>query len=317
MNYARIAHQMREQPQEDSKYDVIYADLQSMDIDKIKGAITILNTELCMANENMRGLIGPMRFVKPLLTQLDNQFDPTLMVLASNCLLSLIDLVPEVSETIIDAKGLKVLEQKSQSIEYIDVAEDCVKLLDKIAENCPNEVLSSGCALNFLNFIDFFDKSVQETIMDLVKKCVGEFYNLHQWNGLMKPYAAIIVNMASTCASNLQMYLPAANGGNENLGNNDSPWIKPLETLALLISRLSEATNYGDPIENSEDNENDNMGEGTHDRGDYRFTRDRPQSVAEIIDELFEDQSCIINLVNALTVSAIFSESPVVNILSR
>jgi len=48
-----------------------------------------------MANESMKGMIRPSRFVVPLLQALGHQPDPSLMILASNCLISLIDLVPE------------------------------------------------------------------------------------------------------------------------------------------------------------------------------------------------------------------------------
>ena len=152
-----------------NKFETYLEDLRSMDNAKIKNTISMLNTELWMANESMKCNIKPRRFVCPLLKILGHQPDPSLMILASNCLFSLIDLAPEVCETIVDEKGLKILEDKGKAIEYIDVAEDCVKLLNKIAENCPSEVLKSGWAINFLNIIDFFDKSSQDIIMDLVK----------------------------------------------------------------------------------------------------------------------------------------------------
>jgi len=36
------------------------------------------------------------------------------------------------------------LRNKGKNFEYIDVAEDCVKLMDKIAESCPSEVWETG-----------------------------------------------------------------------------------------------------------------------------------------------------------------------------
>lgn len=77
-----------------------------------------------MANESMKNIIRPDRFVKTLLKHLDNDFDPGLMVQASNCLLTMLDLHPESAEAIIDFEGLRVIESKGQSIEYIDVAEN-------------------------------------------------------------------------------------------------------------------------------------------------------------------------------------------------
>lgn len=77
-----------------------------------------------MASESIKCNIKPRRFVNPLLKILGNQPDPSLMILASNCLFSLIDLAPETCDIIVDEKGLKILEEKGKLIEYIDVAED-------------------------------------------------------------------------------------------------------------------------------------------------------------------------------------------------
>mmetsp|Transcript_30773 Transcript_30773/g.30293 ORF Transcript_30773/g.30293 Transcript_30773/m.30293 type:complete len:119 (-) Transcript_30773:342-698(-) len=118
----------------------------------------------------MKRAMRPERFVKPLLTHLENGLDSALMLSCSNCLLTIIDIFPEVSETIIAQKGLKILEEKGKNFEYIDVAEDCVKLLDKIADTCPGEVWSTGCGSHFLSFMDFFDMNVQKIIMDLTLK---------------------------------------------------------------------------------------------------------------------------------------------------
>lgn len=301
-----------------NKFDLLFSDLQTYDVAKIRNAITTLNTELCMANETMKGLIRPERFVRPLLNQLNNQVDPALMLLASNCMLSLIDLLPEISETIIEEKGLKILEEKGKSFEYIDVAEDCVKLLDKIAENCPAEVWQSGCALHFLNFIDFFDKSVQNIIMDLVKKCIGEFYNLNQWNKQMKECLKFICNKSATLSL-----------------LDDSILIKTLECLALLLCRLNECQVQGNFVEAEEssdedeeekasslfDNQTRNIFDSTSNLfgGSSRFTNNPPRSrsmisVQKIYDEMFKDQACIINFMNILNGKLYFWPFLIVNI---
>jgi len=110
----------------------------------VKNIIAQLNTEICMSNESMKNQMRPDRFVKILLKHLDSGRDSQLMLSASNCLLTIIDIFPEISETIIRHKGLEVLEEKGKNFEYIDVAEDCVKLLDKIADSCPTEVWLTG-----------------------------------------------------------------------------------------------------------------------------------------------------------------------------
>ena len=127
-----------------SKFDDLYNSIAFDSPDTVKTKITELNTHLLMAHEGMKNMIRPDRFIKSLITHLDNKVDSSLMLQSSNCILSLLDLFPEQAETIIEHDGLKVLESKGQTIEYIDVAEDCIKLLNKIAEQCPVEVLNSN-----------------------------------------------------------------------------------------------------------------------------------------------------------------------------
>lgn len=174
MNFAisRMAQSLTGRFEDDSvgnKFDNLLEELKSNNPDVVKNTVCMLNTEFWMASESIKCNIKPRRFVNPLLKILGNQPDPSLMILASNCLFSLIDLAPETCDIIVDEKGLKILEEKGKLIEYIDVAEDWVKLLNKIAENCPSEVLKSGCAINFLKIIEFFNRPSQDTIMDLVK----------------------------------------------------------------------------------------------------------------------------------------------------
>ena len=66
--------------------------------------------------------------------------------------------------------------------------------MDKVADTCPSEVWMTGCASHFLGFMDFFDKSIQNVIMDLVLKVIKEFCSLKQWNEEVKQCVSLIVN---------------------------------------------------------------------------------------------------------------------------
>ena len=277
--------------EEEEKFETFYADLTSGDLDKIKTAITLLNTEVCMSNESAKNAIQPDRFVRPLLTQLANDFDPSLMVQASNCLLTLIDLFPDISETIIDEKGLKTLEEKGKNFQYIDVAEDCIKLLDKIADNCPSEVWQTGCCSHFLGFIDFFDKSVQGFIMDLTRKGMEEFYSVSQWNEEFKQCFQIICNRCL------------------NLNFQDGKMlIKHLECLNILFSRLNNCKLNS----LNDDSEDENLFKRAS-KANFklkkfierrRMQEDEDESpeeqVLQIFSEMFEDQAIIVHFIDLL-----------------
>jgi hypothetical protein len=242
-----------------------------------------------MSNEAMKNQIQPDRFVCILLSNLSSS-DPSLMILSSNWILTLIDLLPEISDIIIDENGLKVLEEKGKAFEYIDVAEDCIKILDKIAVNCPMEVWKTGCVSHFLGFIDFFDKSVQGIIMDLVKKWANEFYSLSQYNDEIKQWFTIIINKCATL----------------NLSNGDM-LLKNLDCITLLLSRLNDWKFNKFSLDSDDDGDlNTRSLRANQKLRNYLQSRknkesDSPtQKIQEIYDELYWDQSCIVNFMAML-----------------
>ena len=72
-----------------------------------------------------------------------------------------------------------------------------------------------------MNIIDFFDKSVQTIILDLLKKCIREFSSFNQWSSQMQECLTFLSNKCS--------YLDIS---------QESILEKALDCLGLLISRL-------------------------------------------------------------------------------
>jgi hypothetical protein len=238
----------------------------------------------------MKNQIKPDRFVCILLSHLSSS-DPSLMILASNWILTLVDLLPEVSDTIIDENGLNILEDKGKAFEYIDVAEDCIKILDKIAVNCPLDVWKTGWVSHFLGFIDFFDKSVQGIIMDLVKKWSNEFYSLNQYNEEIKQWFTIVTNRWASL----------------NLSDGDM-LLKNLEWITLLLSRLNDWKFSKTSIESDDDDIDLNTKSLRANQKLRKYLESRRNKnsdssvnkIQEIYDELFWDQSCIVNFMKML-----------------
>lgn len=164
-----------------------------------------------------------------------------------------------------------------------------MKLLDKIAEQCPAEVWQTGCIVHFLNFIDFFDTSVQAIIMNLVKKGLGEFYSMKQWNQEVKDCLKVIVAKCTVLTM-----------------QDDTMLIKCLECLSILLSRLNECQDQD--MNSSEDEKDGNDESSNEDR--IRFVSDARKitaaqnriitTVNEIYEETFDDQACISNFMNML-----------------
>ena len=133
----------------------------------------------------------PDAFVKALLAQFDAQppaFDteeippelalelglvsgetanPELMILACRCLSNLIEALPSSSLQIIHHDGVQVLVQKLLSIEYIDLAESILSILDKMSGEYPTAILKGNGLMASLQYIDFFNIHVQRTAISI------------------------------------------------------------------------------------------------------------------------------------------------------
>ena len=98
-----------------------------------------------------------------------------LMLLACRCLYNLVEANPGASSTIahckgkkFDDKGVDVLVGKLLEIEYIDMAEMVLKVLDRISIDYPSAILKANGLFACLQYLDFFGIHVQRTAVSTV-----------------------------------------------------------------------------------------------------------------------------------------------------
>ena len=73
----------------------------------------------------------------------------------------ILDLVPQAAGILILNEGVPVLCQKIQNFEYIDVAENAIRALEKISIEHGAAILYSQGLSIMINMIDFFVASTQ------------------------------------------------------------------------------------------------------------------------------------------------------------
>jgi E3 ubiquitin-protein ligase TRIP12 len=117
----------------------------------------------------------PDTFIEPLLKCLKMEGQHQILSHAALCLTNLVDIYPELAEEIHNQNGIKIIGERCLEIEFIDVAENCIKLLDKIAETFPAQVVKSEAVMTFFNTLDFFEASIQDRVINLVKKLTRGF----------------------------------------------------------------------------------------------------------------------------------------------
>merc|ERR1719343_1155787 len=84
-----------------------------------------------------------------------------IMLLCCRCLHNLVDILPPTARIIIAAGGLPVLCSKLLNVEFIDVAEVAVAIIEWMSEDQPLQVLRAGCLQAAVAFLDFFQMATQ------------------------------------------------------------------------------------------------------------------------------------------------------------
>lgn len=65
---------------------------------------------------------------------------------------------------------LDALHDRFQDIEYVDIAEQAVSILDRVVGAYPEQAIDSGCVTACMNYIHFFNLHIQKTIMSIVNQ---------------------------------------------------------------------------------------------------------------------------------------------------
>ena len=76
---------------------------------------------------------------------------------------NILEISPSLSDNLIKADGVSVLCEKMQNFEFVEIAENAVKILEKVSNNNALAILSAGALPIMLSLIDFFISSVQVT----------------------------------------------------------------------------------------------------------------------------------------------------------
>lgn len=109
-----------------------------------------------------------------------SQAYPELVILSCRCLSNLIEALPSSTMHIVHADGVQVLVEKLLSIEYIDLAESILSILDKLSGEFPSAVLKGNGLMAALQYIDFFGIHVQRTAISIAANAcrgLGSYQN--------------------------------------------------------------------------------------------------------------------------------------------
>ncbi|KAJ3090034.1 Ubiquitin fusion degradation protein 4 [Quaeritorhiza haematococci] len=93
--------------------------------------------------------------------------NPELMLLSCRCLSNLIEALPSSTMQIVSNGGVQVLVGKLMEVEYIDLAEQVLSVLEKVSVEYPAAVIRANGLVAVLQYIDFFSLHVQRTAVTI------------------------------------------------------------------------------------------------------------------------------------------------------
>lgn len=73
--------------------------------------------------------------------------------------------MPQASNILVSSGGISILCQKMQNFEYVDVAENAIRALEKISVEHGSAILNAGGLEPMMNMIDFFVVSTQVRLL--------------------------------------------------------------------------------------------------------------------------------------------------------
>ncbi|KAI9492271.1 hypothetical protein BDB00DRAFT_788876 [Zychaea mexicana] len=98
--------------------------------------------------------------------------NPELTLLACRCISNLLDALPTAVTSVVYHGAIGVLCQKLKSIEYIDLAEQALCALEKVASHLPRAVVHEEGLAAALMYFDFFSIHSQRTALRTAANCM-------------------------------------------------------------------------------------------------------------------------------------------------
>jgi len=153
-----------------SRIRALIAGLASGDEGAALAALAALNDLLSVANEDSAAGLPLDALASSLVPLLAAEHSPDLMLLAARAVTYLADAAPPAAGALLRAGAAAALAERLGAVAYIDLAEQCLAALDRLAADHPRAVLSAGGMGAALGFIDFFPTGGQRAAAGLAAK---------------------------------------------------------------------------------------------------------------------------------------------------
>lgn len=142
--------------------------MQSEDVMEVLQAVCQISMDLAVAPEDLFSNLPLEAIVNALVAALHNEVIPDISLYAILSLHSIVDTIHNATRLIAAAGGIPALTSKLMNLDFIDLAENTIKLLEKLSYEHCNALMKEQALSTMLNMIDFFDMNTQKRILNIV-----------------------------------------------------------------------------------------------------------------------------------------------------
>jgi len=128
-------------------------------------ALTQLCEILSISTEDSLSSFSVDSFVPVLVTLLNHESNPEIMLLAARALTHLCDVLPQACVSVVHYGAVPSFCDRLLTIEYMDLAEQSLEALEKISHEHPTACLRAGALMAVLSYLEFFSSGVQRVAL--------------------------------------------------------------------------------------------------------------------------------------------------------
>eukprot|EP00252_Welwitschia_mirabilis_P013075 TRINITY_DN288_c0_g1_i1.p1 TRINITY_DN288_c0_g1~~TRINITY_DN288_c0_g1_i1.p1 ORF type:complete len:1842 (-),score=375.52 TRINITY_DN288_c0_g1_i1:355-5880(-) len=128
-------------------------------------ALTQLCELLSIGTEESLSSFSVDSFVPVLVSLLNHENNPDIMLLAARALTHLCDVLPSSCAAVVHYGAVPCFCARLLTIEYMDLAEQSLQALKKISQEHPTACLRAGALMAVLSYLDFFSTGVQRVAL--------------------------------------------------------------------------------------------------------------------------------------------------------
>lgn len=175
-------------------------------------ALTQLCEILSISTEDSLSSFSVESFVPVLVTLLNQEGNPEIMLLAARALTHLCDVLPQACVSVVHYGAVPSFCDRLLTIEYMDLAEQSLEALEKISHEHPIACLRAGALMAVLSYLDFFSSGVQRvalsTAANICKKLPSDAADfvmaaVPRLTNLLQFHDSKVVEHASVCLTRI------------------------------------------------------------------------------------------------------------------